>query len=254
MLRRVFPASIRYPIAAWLLDAPIAWRLIRRVDPKLRHIGRVDRDTGVVIEGFPRSANSYARIAFLLANPDVEVCSHTHSYRTVTRAIELGVPVIVLIRDPEEAIASSTQYEGGVKPIVAIRGYRKFHRHIARIPSDRLVLADFDEVVRDFGSVIARCNAELGTSFGVYERTPENEAKIRDVLGTMQEAAIPAELREVRSGLPERARADAASRVLDSLSASERDALASAKAEYESLRTRFIAPRPGEATAGKASA
>lgn len=248
-LRRIIPPSLRYRIAAWLLDAPVASQLVRRLDPKLRQVGTVDRDTGVVIEGFPRSSNSYARIGFQIANPDVEICSHTHSYRTVTRAVKLEVPAIVLIRDPEEVMASSLQYESSVPPIAAIKQWRKFYRHIARLPQERLILADFTEVIRDLGSVIARCNAALGTSFNLYEKTPENEERIREVLGVLEEAALPDEHRETRSLLPRGTRKQAAPKVLESLSPKEREALASAKAEYKDLRARYATPGQVEAAA-----
>jgi hypothetical protein len=249
-LRRALPASIRYRVASWLLDAPVTSRMVRRLDPKLRRIGRVDHKTGLVIEGFPRSANSYARVAFQLANPGIEVCSHTHSYRTVTRAVALDIPAIVLIRDPEQVVASSLQYQDGVPPSLVIKQYRKFHQHVARIPPDRLVLGDYEEVIRDFGSIIARCNAVLGTGFDPYQPSPESEAKIRDVLRVWEGGAIPDALREARSSLPHSARKDAASRILTSLMPSERDALAIAKAEYQNLRTRFISASPLNGTAG----
>ena len=253
VLRRAIPASMRYRIASLLLDAPITSVIVRRVDPKIRRIGRVDRSTEIVIEGFPRSANSYARVAFLLANPSVRVCSHTHSYRTVTRGVALGIPVIVLIRDPEPVIASSLQYGRGVPPIRVIKEYRKFYRHISRIPADRLVLANYEEVIRDFGSVIARCNALFESDFDLYPRTAKSEERIRNVLGVWEEEAIPDALRDTRSSLPRGARRDAAPRILSSLKPREQEALAIARAEYESLRNRF-SPESAETTAGELSA
>lgn len=239
VLRRLLPVTTRNLIRAWLLDAPFVSEIVRRLDPKLRRLGTVDRDTDVVIEGFPRSANSYARVAFLLANPDATVCSHTHSYRTVTRAVALGIPAIVLIREPTRVIASTLQYDPDVPPMRTIKQYRSFYQHVARLPADRIMLADFDDVIRDFGSVIASCNAMLGSSFTPYERSPESESRISEVLSVWGELAIPDELREVRSSLPRAARTDAAAEALDSLGPGERDALAAATAEYRSLRRAF---------------
>jgi hypothetical protein len=248
-LRRLLPVTARSLIRAWLLDAPFVSEVVRWLDPRLRRLGRVDRNTDVVIEGFPRSANSYARVAFLLANPDLAVCSHTHSYRTVTRAVKLGIPAVVLIRDPMQVIASTLQYEPDVPPMRTIKQYRWFYKHVARVSPDRIVLADFDDLIRDVGSVIDTCNAVLGSAFTPYERTEENESRVREVLSVWEELAIPDELRDVRSSLPRAARTDAAADALDSLGRREREGLERATAEYWSLRSRFGSVSPSAAVA-----
>nr|MBA2566441.1 hypothetical protein [Thermoleophilaceae bacterium] len=53
--------------------------------------------TRVVIEGFPRSANSYTFLAFRGWNPGVRIGHHLHTPLQVTLAVRLGVPCAVLI-------------------------------------------------------------------------------------------------------------------------------------------------------------
>jgi hypothetical protein len=66
----------------------------------------VGAGTDVVIEGRPGCGNSFAREAMLLANPGIRVASHVHSPAQVLEAIRLHKPVLVIVRDPLDAIVS----------------------------------------------------------------------------------------------------------------------------------------------------
>ena len=74
-------------------------------------------DTDIVIEGFPRSANTFAVTAFELAQErPVTVAHHLHAAAHVVRAAQAGVPVIVLVRAPEDAIASVVARKPSARP------------------------------------------------------------------------------------------------------------------------------------------
>jgi len=61
-------------------------------------------DTTIVIEGFPRSANSTTVDEFLSRQPEpVQVAHHGHHAAQILRAIARGVPAVVLIRSPKAA-------------------------------------------------------------------------------------------------------------------------------------------------------
>jgi hypothetical protein len=69
--------------------------------------GLVDRSTELVIEGFPRCANSIAEAAFRLAQErPVRLAHHAHAAAHVLAAVEAGVPTLVLVRDPDQAVPS----------------------------------------------------------------------------------------------------------------------------------------------------
>lgn len=78
----------------------------------------VTTNTEIVLEGFPRSANTFAlnllRFGILFSRPvmfaaksDTLISHHTHSVGNLKLALELGVPTFVLIRPPLDAIPSS---------------------------------------------------------------------------------------------------------------------------------------------------
>ena len=68
-------------------------------------------ETDVVIEGFPRSANSFALAAFRSVNQGgLRIATHVHSPAQVLYAVENDIPAMVLIREPDEAILSLGAY------------------------------------------------------------------------------------------------------------------------------------------------
>jgi hypothetical protein len=81
-----------------------------------------------VIDGFPRSGNSYARSAFLYANgAEIPISTHRHSPHSIESGIRRGIPVIVILRPPRAAIASFLQYAPRVRVERAITIYQTFY-------------------------------------------------------------------------------------------------------------------------------
>lgn len=146
--------------------------------------GRIDSSTELVIDGFPRSGNSYARFAFAIAQggpfyPGLR--GHAHSSQLVREAVRSRIPTVVLVRNPADAIASLLQMEPLVTLRVAARAYHSYYSAIERTLPSALVV-DFERVVTDMGGVINRVNTMFGTSFKPYVKTPENEAAIMQLL------------------------------------------------------------------------
>ena len=67
----------------------------------------VTPETDIVIEGFPRSANSFSVKAFKHANGDeYKIATHLHAYPQVIMGVRYKVPTLVLVREPFACIAS----------------------------------------------------------------------------------------------------------------------------------------------------
>jgi hypothetical protein len=65
----------------------------------------------------------------------------------------------------------------GVSARAALAAWIRFHRRVMTVRPG-FVVAGFDEITRDFGVVVRRVNEAFGTSFGVFEHTDENEARV----------------------------------------------------------------------------
>jgi hypothetical protein len=135
---------------------------------------RVKPGTDIVIEGYPRSGNSFALSAFKLAQSQpVEVAHHLHAPAQVIAAARRRIPTLVLIRHPDDAVISQLIRDPYLTPRQAFRDYTRFYRRLLPF-RDSFVLARFDSVTEDFGSVTRAVNARFDTQFGEFQHTPEN--------------------------------------------------------------------------------
>jgi hypothetical protein len=163
--------QLRFALRSWLSSKPALYFTLQQMRPKRRHLV-VTRKTEIVIEGYPRSGNTFAVAAFLLAQGrPVKIAHHLHVPAQVILAAKWGIPTIVLIRNPEEAILSRLIRNPHISIDFAIEEYLLFYRSLKGL-KDQFVLATFDEVTKDFGSVIKRVNEHFGCSFAIFEHTP----------------------------------------------------------------------------------
>lgn len=140
--------------------------------------------TELVIENFPRSGSSLAVCAFEKSQPvKPRMAHHVHAPAQVIAAVRAHVPALVLIREPEEAVLSMVVREPWMTPGVALKGYVRFYEPLLPY-REGFVVATFQEVVTDFGPVIARINQRFGTTFRPFDHTPEN---VRDCVERIEE-------------------------------------------------------------------
>jgi len=146
-----------------------------------RHPGRkiVDAHTDLLIEGYPSAANTYAREAIGYANQEIRIASHRHSPAHLRRALQLDVPVLVLLRPPVESVVSVL----GRFPDLASRSdvatelgdYEHFYRSALPV-ADRVVLSRFEDTTSRLGDVVRLLNDRFGTSFVPYDdNDPESK-------------------------------------------------------------------------------
>jgi hypothetical protein len=183
----------------------------RRFDRQL-----VRRSTRLCIEGYPRSANSYALLAFRHWNPGLRVANHLHTPLQITRAVRLGVPCAVLVRPPADAVASVlVMVRGRISETAAYRGYIHFYSR-AMPARDEVVVVPFDEITSDPASMVRRLNAFYGTSFASGPMTDEAEAAIRGRLEARPaERGLPSTSYPAPSAEKDRLRAELADRVVE---------------------------------------
>jgi hypothetical protein len=201
--------------AAWNLRKPLS--AIRLMGPLLspstptttsfatrRRV--VERGDDVLIDGYPRSANTFACDAFLLAqgcsliDVSVKACpikmgNHMHAPAQFMLAKKYGVPAMLVLREPTAAALSwlvytherdaasawMHGYQGTGAAQLVLRDYVRFHRPLLTI-KDSFVVAPFEEVTTDFGKSVTRLNARFGTRFPAFEHTPEAQEQIFEAM------------------------------------------------------------------------
>ncbi len=138
----------------------------------------VSKETEIVIEGFPRSGNTFAVVAFLHAqSKEVKIAHHLHVEAQILEGIKRRLPVLVLIREPIAAIRSLSVRYPNISVDSALEQYVRFYTIVAGV-SNKVVIADFNEITTNFGQVIMRVNKKFGRDFSVFEHTPKNVGKV----------------------------------------------------------------------------
>jgi hypothetical protein len=142
----------------------------------------VTPSTELVIEGFPRSGNTFAVAAFMLSQPQpVRIAHHHHVPAQIISAVRQGIPTLVVVRKPDDAVLSLVIREPFLSIRAALLDYHLFHDKILPY-ADGYVAATFEQVTSDFGSVILGMNRKLGTSFAPFAHTKENVSKCFQLL------------------------------------------------------------------------
>ena len=155
------------------LYIPLA-RLILRSEHKHLVVGK---DTEIVIEGFPRSANTFAYKAFQLSQENkVRVAHHLHAPAQIIMAAKMNIPTVVQIRNPEGTVLSYVIRNPFISIKVALKQYILFYQAILPY-RDHFVLAKFEDVIKNFGLIIRQVNNKFNTRFKEFEHNEENVAK-----------------------------------------------------------------------------
>jgi len=159
-------------------------------------------DTAIVIDGYLRSGNTFSVAAFQVANgPAMHVGRHLHGAGHIQRAVRLGLPTVVLIRRPKDALLSYVIRRDTLTPYDAVIEYVDFYQG-AWSAREGFVVGLFDQVISDFGAVIDEVNARFGTSFNRFDHTPDNEAAAFALVEEMNRLECRGEVVETHVGRP----------------------------------------------------
>lgn len=143
----------------------------------------ITKNSDIVIEGFPRSGNTFCYYGFLFAQKrSIRVAHHLHAPAQVIEAVRNNVPVLVLIRDPGEAVASLRHMFPDCSAGQLLRDYARFYGTLLPY-AEQIVTASFEQITSDLGGVIKRINEKYSTSFVEFEHNDEN---VRAVFSVME--------------------------------------------------------------------
>jgi hypothetical protein len=167
----------RYSVRYLLNGYPAIYLPLARLRHGAREDRLVRRDTELVIEGFGRSGNTFAVVAFqLVQDRPVRVVHHTHAAAQIIRAVKLGIPTVLLVRDPVDTAVSHMMYRNVAAP-AALRAWSRYHRRLISYRGG-FVAARFEVSTTDLGAVIREVNRRFGTSFEEFRHTDENVRQV----------------------------------------------------------------------------
>jgi hypothetical protein len=196
---------LRQELSLRLADHPPLFYPVMRRRSHYRGILITER-TNVVVEGYPRSGNTFAAAALRFAQErPVTIARHTHAPAQVMEAVRRGLPTLLLLRDPRDATLSLVIREPAVSLALALRRYLRFYSRIAPLWKG-YVVATFEQVTTDFSQPIERLNARCDLRLATFAHTPENCAKVFAILEDMERQTLHGVLYETRVARPSKVR------------------------------------------------
>lgn len=130
------------------------WSIVR---PSSVHLTRT---TDLVVEGFPRSGNSFAEAAILCSQAPklIRIAHHSHSAGQVLLALQRSLPILLLFREPIDAVTSLIERsDGDLTAEIGLDEYVRFYTPLIN-HQERILFASFDEVTLAFNQVISKLN------------------------------------------------------------------------------------------------
>lgn len=162
----------------------------------------VNKNTDIVIEGYPRSANTFAVAAFEIAQEKpIKIARHTHAAAQLKRAANLKIPTLVIIREPTQAIISYVIREDNVNLNLAIKRYITYYSAVSKL-RENFIIADFNDITKNYGDVITKINQRFNTHFLIFEHTEENIKKTFRKVESMEREHANGVLSESKVGRP----------------------------------------------------
>jgi glycosyltransferase involved in cell wall biosynthesis/SAM-dependent methyltransferase len=174
-VRAAVRRSLRW-VRERLGDNPRYLPLLLRATP-LGTTRRITSETELVIEGFPRSGNTFAHFAVLHAEPGAVVTSRVHAPAQVKAAVRQSTPVLITVREPLATIASAAVAAEHVPIRSLLLEYIHHYRQVVPL-LDRVVIATFDDITTDFGAVMRALNERFGLGFREFRHTAVGEAEV----------------------------------------------------------------------------
>jgi hypothetical protein len=175
-----FHQRLKYRAVTELSVRPALYYGARRMFGKLDKLC-ISPETNIVIEGYPRSANSTTVQKFISRqNRPISVAHHKHHAAQILRAVDWGIPAVALIREPHAACLSlmalqaEARVRRGQSAISHLHYHNVFRSYIAFYASiephlGSIIIAPFDSVTKDVGPMIEQINAKFETDFEIAE-------------------------------------------------------------------------------------
>ena len=139
--------------------------------------------TDLVVEGFPRSGNTFTVFALEDASGhELNIASHVHQPSQVKLALARGIPTVLVIRDPLAALASYLVYDQRFSASEVIKEYCSYHRELVPYV-ERLLICGFDEVTSQMPSVVDRINQRYSLEISPFNDEP---SRVQEVMARIE--------------------------------------------------------------------
>ncbi len=241
---------VRHSVSLLLGDYPRLYYPVMRWREHYRDLLISDR-TELVIEGYPRSGNTFAVAALEYAQArKLAIARHTHSPAQVIEAVRRRLPVLVLVREPRDAIVSLVIREPIVSLEMALKRYVRYHNRILPYAGG-YVVGTFSEVTTNYAPVIERLNQAFHLSLTRFEHTSANCEIVFTIVENMEREVGRGRVAETCVARPSAVRSEPKARLLEVLDQGEhRELLEQCDKLYHQFRDLAVSAERAVGTEG----
>ena len=151
---------INHDLRRFFWSRPVLYRPLGM----LRGKGDVFRfDFDLMVEGYPRSANTYMANLLRVTQPRFRVKNRAHIPCHAIAAAEAGIPVLMLLRAPLDCVSSYAILKEEPATI-HLRYYLAYHE-VLRTKTKGMLLVDFDTAINSSLGVLSAFDETFGLGF-----------------------------------------------------------------------------------------
>ena len=125
----------------------------------------------LIVEGYPRSGNTYAEHMLRIMCPGLRWISHTHSGGTLLWAQKHGIPSLILVREPQEAAVSLYIYRmQQIGLHLCFREWEAFYRYARKL--DAVSFVSFDSLTSNTEASLCSALSNIGLASSIQHSLP----------------------------------------------------------------------------------
>jgi hypothetical protein len=156
---------------------PLLLPILLRLTP-LGISRQITANTELVVEGFPRSGNTFTVFALQdAASNQIQLSSHVHHPSQVKHAVMKGIPVVLVVREPISVLSSYLTYGPHGRARDVLKEYHSYHQELVPYV-DRVLVLDFEEIVSDMPAAILRINRRFSLKIPPFDQSSENVERV----------------------------------------------------------------------------
>lgn len=164
----------RHRLRIYVSGHPLGYLSFTRHKYTRHDVGVIGPDTELVIDGFTRSATTFAVYSFQLSQErPVRLAHHLHAPAQLIEAARRGIPAVVLVRKLQGAMLSYLIREPNVMLRDALFAYSRFYEHLLPYRKS-FTLGEFRQVTHEFGAVLRQLSARFHTHFAELTHSDAN--------------------------------------------------------------------------------
>jgi hypothetical protein len=153
--------------------------------------------TELVIDGFPRSANTFAVVAFELSQVNkVHIAHHTHAPATIIEGCKRKIPTLLLIRSPLDCVISASIFLN-IPPIPLLKEWIWFYQKCLPF-KENIIIARFEDVTTQYDKVINELNERFNTNFSLFNNDEKSLSYVNQYVENIAKRLGQSELQVAR--------------------------------------------------------